>query len=96
MIEPIWFFVKNNIYILLHACSATVRLLRSWAVDRQYGSFWFVRQPSFSKWYKTIQFFLVDETIYVLDLRFVRRRSGRCIRDARLSESLECLRHQIV
>ena len=32
IIEPIVFFVKQNIYILLHACSATVRLVHSWAV----------------------------------------------------------------
>jgi len=29
-------FVKQNIYILLHACSATVRLLHSWADKRDY------------------------------------------------------------
>jgi len=31
IIETILFFVKHNIYILLHACSAIVRLLHSWA-----------------------------------------------------------------
>jgi len=31
IIEPIFVFMKHNIYTLLHACLATVRFLHSWA-----------------------------------------------------------------